>query len=64
MRGRVVEVRGPDQGSNDHIDKLARKYTGRERYTRRSDDEVRIVLRIKPTHVLERGVNRPAAAGI
>src|SRR6266508_2364577 len=29
-RGSVVEQRGPDQGANDHIDMLARKYMGRD----------------------------------
>ena len=54
-RGRVVEQRGPEQGSNDHIDKLARKYLGRDRYQLR-DGETRVMLRIKPTHVQESGV--------
>jgi PPOX class probable F420-dependent enzyme len=54
VRGIVVEQRGADQGANDHIDMLAQKYTGRERYTLR-EGERRVILRIKPTHVVEQG---------
>jgi PPOX class probable F420-dependent enzyme len=63
-RGRVVEQRGPDQGANDHIDKLARKYLGRDKYQLR-EGETRVILRIRPTHVRESGVeggNRWCAA--
>src|SRR2546425_13157584 len=35
VRGTVVERRGPDQGANDHINMLAKKYTGRDRYVLR-----------------------------
>ncbi|MBI4213567.1 MAG: PPOX class F420-dependent oxidoreductase [Chloroflexi bacterium] len=55
VRGRIVEKRGPDQGANEHISMLAKKYTGRERYSFRGG-ETRVILRIKPTHVLEHGV--------
>jgi PPOX class probable F420-dependent enzyme len=55
VRGRVVEERGPDQGSTEHIHKLAQKYTGADRYTFRREGETRMILRIKPTHVFERG---------
>jgi PPOX class probable F420-dependent enzyme len=54
VRGTVVERRGPEQGANEHIDFLAQKYTGRERYVLR-DGERRVILRIKPTHVRESG---------
>ena len=55
VRGVIVEKRGPDQGANEHISMLAKKYTGRDRYSFR-EGETRVILRIKPTHVLERGV--------
>ena len=55
VRGTIVEKRGPDQGANDHINLLSKKYTGRDRYTLR-EGETRVMLRIKPTHVAERGV--------
>lgn len=54
VRGTIVEKRGPDQGANEHINQLAKKYTGRDQYSFR-EGETRVTLRIKPTHVLERG---------
>src|SRR5437764_3371207 len=54
VRGTVVELLGPDRGSTEHIDKLAQKYMGRDRYPLR-EGETRVILRIKPTHVTERG---------
>jgi PPOX class probable F420-dependent enzyme len=54
VRGTVVERRGPDQGANDHINTLSKKYLGRDRYVLR-DGETRVLLRIKPTHVQESG---------
>jgi PPOX class probable F420-dependent enzyme len=55
VRGTVVEQRGPAQGANDHINRLTRKYTGRDRYALRNGER-RVLLRIKPTHVMETGV--------
>src|SRR5438067_9715497 len=52
VRGTVVEKRGPDQGANDHINMLSKKYTGRDGYVLR-EGETRVLLRIKPTHVQE-----------
>src|SRR6266571_7978505 len=52
IRGIVVETRGPDQGSIEHINKLSKKYTGRDPYVL-AEGEKRILLRIKPTHVLQ-----------
>ena len=57
VRGTIVEKRGPDRGANEHISMLAKKYTGRDDYNFR-EGETRVILRIKPTHVLERGTNR------
>jgi PPOX class probable F420-dependent enzyme len=51
VRGVVVEKRGPDQGSVEHINKLSKKYTGRDPYVLK-EGEKRIMLRIKPIHVL------------
>lgn len=53
VRGTVVERRSHNDGAREHINELAEKYTGRE-YSLR-DGEQRVLLRIKPTHVLERG---------
>ena len=56
VRGTIVEKLGPDQGANEHISMLAKKYTGRNGYRFR-EGETRVILRIKPTHVLEQRVD-------
>lgn len=49
IRGRVVEqIR---EGADEHIDKLAHKYLGVEKYPNRLLDEQRVILKIKPEHV-------------
>lgn len=48
VRGRVVEI--TEQGAEAHIDRLAKKYLGVDRYPRRSPAEVRVTYRIQPTH--------------
>lgn len=57
VRGTVVEQLGPDRGSTEHIHRLAKKYLGRDQYPLR-EGETRIILRIKPTHVTERGTGQ------
>jgi PPOX class probable F420-dependent enzyme len=54
--GAVVEKRGPDQGATEHIHLLAKKYMGRDQYPLLAG-EARLLLRIKPTHVSERGTD-------
>ena len=46
IRGRVAEV--TVEGADDHIDKMAKKYLGKDEYPWRSSDEQRVLLRIKP----------------
>jgi PPOX class probable F420-dependent enzyme len=48
VRGRVVEQ--TKKGAEEHIDKLAKKYLGVDKYPTelRSPDEKRIIVRIKP----------------
>jgi hypothetical protein len=47
VRGRVIEqIKGKD--ADEHIDKLAKKYLDKEKYTRRRPGEERVLLRIKP----------------
>src|SRR5215467_6997620 len=46
IRGTVVDKRGPEQGATEHIDMLAGKYLGRDRYPL-VDGEIRLILRIK-----------------
>ena len=45
------------EGADEHIDKLAQKYLGQERYPFHRPDEQRVMLRIKPDHVLEQGTS-------
>jgi PPOX class probable F420-dependent enzyme len=56
IRGTVVDKLGPDKGSTEHIHTLARKYMGRDQYPLR-EGETRLILRIQPTHVFERGTD-------
>ena len=55
VRGRVVEQRGGDHGATEHIHALAQKYMGRPYPLK--EGEQRVILRIKPTHVIETGVD-------
>ena len=54
IRGRIVER--THDGADAHIDALAKKYLGQDSYPNRNPSEQRVILRIKPEHVLERGV--------
>ena len=58
VRGTIVARRSEEEGASEHINKLAKKYRGDDTYRRRAQDERRIMLRIKPTHVMERGLDR------
>jgi len=49
IRGRVIEQ--TNAGADEHIDKLAKKYLGLEKYPMRSSEEKRIILKIKPEKV-------------
>src|SRR6266581_3119410 len=49
-KGRVIEqVTG--KFAEDHIDKMAKKYTGAEKYPNRKPGEKRVLLKIEPHHV-------------
>jgi PPOX class probable F420-dependent enzyme len=52
-RGTIVERR--HQGADDHIDRLAKKYLGKDTYPFRREGEQRVTLVIKPHHVVELG---------
>ena len=54
VRGRIVERR--HEGANQHIDKMAQKYLDQETYPWRKPEEQRVILRVKPEHVIEQGV--------
>ena len=46
VRGRVAEI--TEEGADDHIDHLAKKYLGQDKYPYRQPDEVRVVYRVEP----------------
>jgi PPOX class probable F420-dependent enzyme len=49
LHGDVVEV--THEGADAHIDAMARKYLGEDRYPFAAPGEVRVLVRIRPTHV-------------
>jgi PPOX class probable F420-dependent enzyme len=49
VRGRVVEI--TSEGAEEHIDRLAKKYLGRDRYPWRQPGEQRIIFKIAPERV-------------
>lgn len=48
VRGRVVEM--TEQGADEHIDKMAKKYLGKDKYPFRQPGEVRLLCKIQPEH--------------
>ena len=56
VRGTIVERR--HEGADQHIDKLAKKYLDKDTYPFRREGEQRVILRIKPHHVLEQGTDQ------
>jgi hypothetical protein len=53
IRGRVIA--SSTDGAMDHMHVLAKKYTGRDRYTPRREGEVRVMLTIEPDRVVTFG---------
>jgi len=53
VRGRVEEI--TETGADAHIDSLARKYLGQDRYPYRQPGEVRVIYRIRPERVSSMG---------
>jgi PPOX class probable F420-dependent enzyme len=49
VRGRVVDI--TENGADQHIDKLAKKYLGVDKYPYAQPGEVRVLYRVKPEHV-------------
>ena len=45
-----------DDGANDQIDRLSKKYTGREKYANHREGETRVSVRISPTWIESRGL--------
>jgi len=49
VRGRVTEM--TENGADSHIDKMAKKYLGKDKYPFAQPGEQRILLKIEPEHV-------------
>ena len=49
VRGRVAEM--TEQGADAHIDALAKKYIGKDKYPNRQPGEVRVMVKITPESV-------------
>lgn len=49
VRGRVVEI--TEKGADEHINKLAKKYLGKDVYPYRQPGEVRLLVKVQPTRV-------------
>ncbi|HEX7142071.1 MAG TPA: PPOX class F420-dependent oxidoreductase [Nitrososphaeraceae archaeon] len=50
IRGKVIEQISGD-AAEEHIDKLAKKYIGKDKYPGRSPGEKRVLLKIKPEKI-------------
>lgn len=46
-----------ENGANDQIDRLARKYRGHDRYMSHQQGETRVSVRISPTRIESRGLD-------
>ena len=46
-----------DDGANDQIDRLSKKYTGREKYANHKEGETRVSVRISPSWIESRGLD-------
>jgi PPOX class probable F420-dependent enzyme len=53
VRGRVEEI--TEEGADQHIDKMAKKYMGVDTYPYRQSSEVRVLYKIKPEHTSKMG---------
>jgi len=53
IRGHVVEI--TEQGADIHIDEMAKKYLGVDKYPYRQPGEVRVMYKIRPEHTTTMG---------
>jgi PPOX class probable F420-dependent enzyme len=53
VQGKVVEV--TEQGADQHIDRMAKKYLGKDKYPFRQPGEVRVIYKIRPERVSTMG---------
>ncbi len=49
IRGKVIEQ--TSSGADDHIDKMAKRYLGVDKYPFRSQNEKRVILKVQPEKV-------------
>jgi hypothetical protein len=49
LKGKVVEI--TEKGADAHIDKLSKKYIGKDVYPNRRPGEVRVIYRILPEKI-------------
>src|SRR6266849_2890987 len=52
-QGRVVEI--TENGADQHIEKMAKKYLGQDKYPFRQPGEVRVIYKIEPDRVATMG---------
>jgi PPOX class probable F420-dependent enzyme len=50
VRGRVSEV--TFDGADEHVDRMAKKYLGQDKYQMRQPGVRRVLIKIEPTHVM------------
>ncbi len=53
VRGEVVEI--TEEGADTHIDKMAKKYLGKNKYHFRQPGEVRVLYKIRPDKIATMG---------
>ena len=53
VRGRVAEI--TEEGAEEHIDKMAKKYMGKDKYPFRQPGERRVLYKIEPEHTTQMG---------
>jgi PPOX class probable F420-dependent enzyme len=53
VRGKVVEI--TETGADQHIDRLAKKYLGKDKYPSRRPGEIRVIYKIRPERVATMG---------
>jgi hypothetical protein len=56
-----ISVAGPaeltHEGAEEHIDKMAKKYLGKDSYPWRKEGEQRVIVKITPEHVTSYGLS-------
>ena len=53
VRGKVSEI--TEEGADEHIDKMAKKYIGQDRYPWRQPGEIRVLYKITPEKTSKMG---------